>query len=56
MIFMKDPMRETINKKFSANFVRMIKFTLDRREVPVEDQSEFREMVRKIAPEGEDNE
>ena len=56
MIFMKDPMRETINKKFSANFVRMIKFTLDRREVPAEDQSEFREMVRKIAPENEDNE
>ncbi|MNU05415.1 hypothetical protein D3C72_2502100 [compost metagenome] len=55
MIFMKDPMRETINKKFSSNFVKMIKFTLDRREVPAEDQSEFREMVRKIAPEGEDN-
>jgi predicted nucleic acid-binding Zn ribbon protein len=56
MIFMKDPMRETINKKFQSNFVKMIKFTLDRREVPLEDQSEFREMVRKIAPEGEDNE
>jgi predicted nucleic acid-binding Zn ribbon protein len=55
MIFMKDPMRETINKKFENNFVKYIKFTLDRRDVPASDQQGFREMIHKIAPESDDD-
>lgn len=55
MIFMKDPIRDTINQKFENNFVKYIKFTLDRREVPTSDyQQEFKEMIQKIAPEGDD--
>ena len=53
--FMKDPIRDTINQKFENNFVKYIKFTLDRREVPTSDyQQEFKEMIQKIAPEGDD--
>lgn len=54
MIFMRDHMRQTINQKFEKNFVRHIKFTLDRHEVPQADQDGFREMIQKIAPEEED--
>ncbi|WP_041577994.1 DUF721 domain-containing protein [Bdellovibrio bacteriovorus] len=54
MIFMKDPIRDTINQKFENNFVKYIKFTLDRREVPTEDTSTFKEMIQKIAPESDD--
>lgn len=54
MVFMKDPIRDTINQKFQKNFVKYIKFTLDRREVPTSDQQEFREMIQKIAPEDDD--
>ncbi|HWU44534.1 MAG TPA: DUF721 domain-containing protein [Bdellovibrio sp.] len=55
MIFMKDPIRETINQKFQNNFVRYIKFTLDRREVPQNDDMNFRSMIQKIAPKEDDN-
>lgn len=56
MIFMKDPIRETINQKFQSNFVKYIKFTLDRREVPQEDSaSSIREMIQKIAPENDED-
>ncbi|UXR64244.1 DUF721 domain-containing protein [Bdellovibrio bacteriovorus] len=55
MIFMKDPIRDTINQKFQNNFVKYIKFTLDRREVPTQDQTDFKEMISKIAPENDDD-
>ncbi|WP_374000729.1 DUF721 domain-containing protein [Bdellovibrio bacteriovorus] len=55
MIFMKDPIRDTINQKFENNFVKYIKFTLDRREVPTQDQTDFKEMISKIAPESDDD-
>nr|BFD60894.1 hypothetical protein CKG001_30010 [Bdellovibrio sp. CKG001]BFD64308.1 hypothetical protein BdHM001_29890 [Bdellovibrio sp. HM001]BFD68499.1 hypothetical protein HAGR004_35210 [Bdellovibrio sp. HAGR004] len=55
MIFMKDPIRDTINQKFQNNFVKYIKFTLDRREVPTQDQTDFKEMISKIAPESDDD-
>lgn len=55
MIFMKDAIRETINQKFERNFVKYIKFTLDRREVPQEDQSSFKQMIQKIAPENDND-
>lgn len=55
MIFMRDHIQQTINQKFEKNFVRSIKFTLDRREVPTSDQEGFREMIQKIAPEEDNN-
>ncbi|MFM6928723.1 MAG: DUF721 domain-containing protein [Bdellovibrio sp.] len=50
MIFLKDQIRDTINQKFENNFVKHIKFTLDRRDVPHDDQEGFRDMIQKIAP------
>ena len=55
MTFMKDPMRDTINQKFEHKFVKYIKFTLDRHEVPRTDQQGFREMINKIAPENDND-
>ncbi|MGZ3775154.1 MAG: DUF721 domain-containing protein [Pseudobdellovibrionaceae bacterium] len=54
LVFLKDPIRDTINQKFENNFVRYIKFTLDRREVPNSNQQDFRAMIQKIAPEKDD--
>ena len=56
MVFMREHIKNTINQKFENNFVKYIKFTLDRREVPNQDQTEFKEMIQKIAPEEQDNE
>ena len=54
MSFMANHIRDTINAKFEKNFVKYIKFTLDRRDVPSSDQQGFREMIQKIAPENDD--
>jgi predicted nucleic acid-binding Zn ribbon protein len=54
MIFLKDQIRDTINEKFENNFVRYIKFTLDRRDVPQDDQTGIREMIQRLAPDSED--
>lgn len=56
MVFMREHIKNTINQKFENNFVKYIKFTLDRRDVPNQDQTEFKEMIQKIAPEEQDNE
>jgi predicted nucleic acid-binding Zn ribbon protein len=55
MSFMGNHIRDTINQKFEKNFVKYIKFTLDRREVPTSDQQEFRQMIQKIAPENDND-
>jgi hypothetical protein len=55
MIFLKDQIRDTINQKFDNKFVKHIKFTLDRRDVPQEDQAGFRDMIQKIAPGNEED-
>lgn len=55
MIFMKDPIQEAINKKMGRKFVRAIRFTLDRREVPQQDDVGFKDLISKIAPESEDD-
>ena len=55
MSFMGNHIRDTINQKFEKNFVKYIKFTLDRREVPTSDQHEFRQMIQKIAPENDND-
>jgi predicted nucleic acid-binding Zn ribbon protein len=54
MIFLKDQIRNTINEKFENNFVRYIKFTLDRHEVPQDDQLGIKEMIQRLAPDSED--
>ncbi len=48
MIFMKDHIRDTINQKFDNNFVKYIRFTLDRHEVPQEDGAELKNTIRKF--------
>lgn len=55
MTFMKDAMIETINRKFESKFVKNIQFTLDRHSVPSQDNHEFKSLISKIAPEGQDN-
>ena len=50
MVFMKDPIQNTINKKLGRRFVRNIRFTLDRRDVPQQDDAEFKSLIQKIAP------
>lgn len=52
MIFMREDMRKTINSKIGVEFVRTIRLTLDRREVPSnnEEQEAIREGMGKIAP------
>jgi hypothetical protein len=48
MVFMKDPMKDTINKKLGFKFVRNIHLTLDRKSVP-RDAEEARELKESIA-------
>lgn len=48
MIFMKDQIRDTINQKFDNNFVKYIRFTLDRHEVPQGDESDLKDIIRKF--------
>lgn len=55
MVFMREHIKNTINQKFENNFVKYIKFTLDRREVPNLDQTEFKEMIQRIAPEDDND-
>lgn len=55
MVFMREDIRETINRKMGVEFVQTLRFTLDRREVPKdgEDQEEIRRMIGKFAPEND---
>lgn len=57
MTFMREDIRETINRKMGSNFVQMIRFTLDRREVPQEagDQDEIKKVIAKFAPKDSDD-
>lgn len=57
LTFMKDPIRDTLNKKLGRPMIKNIRFTLDRREVPGENQAqqEFKNVISKIAPEKDDD-
>lgn len=48
MGFMSETIIQTINKKFRPGFVREIRYTLDRRQVPTADDDVFRENVKKF--------
>jgi predicted nucleic acid-binding Zn ribbon protein len=51
LTFMRDHIQQTINKKMGKNFVKNIRFTLDRREVPAGNQDEFKNVIQRIVPE-----
>lgn len=54
--FMRDHIRDAINKKLQMQYVQDVRLTLDRRSVPVEAaaQSELREAISRIVPESQD--
>lgn len=54
MVFMKDLIQNKINQNFQTNYVKSIRFTLDRREVPKSDDSDFRQHLAKLIPESQD--
>lgn len=56
MVFMREDIRATINRKMGVDFVQTLRFTLDRREVPADaaNQDEIRRVIGKVAPESED--
>lgn len=56
MIFMREPIKEAINSKLKKKFVYMIRFTLDRHDVPLQSNNEIKSYISKIAPEGQDSE
>jgi len=53
--FMKEHIQAKVNQKLGQNFVKNIRYTLDRREVPNGNQEEFKNVIQKIVPEGRDN-
>lgn len=57
LTFMKDPIQDTLNKKLGRHFIKNIRFTLDRREVPSDTQAqqEFKNVISKIVPEKDDD-
>lgn len=57
LTFMKDHIQTTLNKKLGRPLIKNIRFTLDRREVPLaaQAQNEFKSVIEKIAPERDDD-
>jgi hypothetical protein len=56
LTFMKDHIRLSINQKLGKEFVKNIRFTLDRRDVPAENQEEIKNVIQRMAPESQDKE
>ena len=48
MGFMSESIKEAINKKFRPGFVKEIRFTQDRRQVPSAENEVFRDQVKKF--------
>lgn len=55
LVFMREHIQSTINQKMGQNYVRTIRFTLDRREVPQQSDGNFKELIDKLIPEGSEN-
>lgn len=55
LVFMREHIQSTINQKMGQNYVRTIRFTLDRREVPQQDDMNFKDLIEKLVPEGSEN-
>ncbi len=54
MVFMRDAIQQKINKKLGRRFVSGIRYTLDRRDVPNQDDTEFKNHIQRIAPSEQD--
>jgi predicted nucleic acid-binding Zn ribbon protein len=57
LIFMLEPLKESINKKLEISYVKSIHLTLDRKAVPSDsqDKSDLRVAVEKLMKEGEES-
>lgn len=56
LVFMREPMKETINKKLHQHYVREIRLTMDRKAVPADAQAsqELKESISSLMREDED--
>lgn len=50
LIFMREPMKDAINKKLEQNYVKEIRLTMDRRSVPsnAEDSAELKQSISSL--------
>ena len=48
MTFMLEPIKNSVNQKFKAGFVKEIKLTLDRRLTPSTENEDFKKSVKKF--------
>lgn len=55
--FMKNQIKDVVNRKLGKVYVKDVKLTLDRKEVPIneEQQKEFKKIVQALAPSGRDS-
>lgn len=54
MVFLREQIKTAINQKMDQKFVHTIRFTLDRRDVPGQDNQEFRRYIEALSPAEED--
>jgi hypothetical protein len=57
LVFMREPMKEAINKKLQMNYVREIRLTLDRKSVPQDahETQELRDSLSQLIAATEEN-
>ena len=57
MIFMLEPLKDSINKKLGIKYIKGIHLTLDRKAVPSDDyqKQELREAVERLMKEGDES-
>jgi hypothetical protein len=48
MTFMLEPIKNSINQKFKEGFVKEIKLTLDRKQMPQQNNQEFKKNIQKF--------
>jgi predicted nucleic acid-binding Zn ribbon protein len=48
MLFLREDITHTINTKIGRHFIKMIRFTLDKHEVPELENKEWKEMIDQI--------
>ncbi len=48
MTFMSETIKNTVNKKYKKNFVTEIRYTLDRKNTPVQTNEQFKTNVKKF--------
>ncbi len=57
LIFMLDPLKNSINKKLGINYIKGIHLTLDRKAVPSDDyhKQELRDSIERLMKEGDES-